>query len=375
MFHLYLLLAFIFVCWRFVLPLPCSRTVRMLLATALLLAANCHLLQRWIFGTMFSPEMPRAAVIAAGWAFCAFVLLLCLVIVLDLLLLTIKMLPGLRSPGRHLAARLRYSMAAAALCLSACGVYTAVQVPQVKRVELAVRGLPPALDGFRLVQLSDLHISRLFQAAWVSQVVQRSNALQPDMVLITGDLIDGSTSARAADVAPLAGLRARHGVFASLGNHEYYFDAKRWTATFEQLGLQVVANAHRSVPVPGGAITIAAITDPVASQFGMPGPDIALALEGALPEAPIILLSHQPIHAVAHAAQGVGVQLSGHTHGGMIKGLDLLAGLANDGFVSGLYKVDGMQLYVSNGSGLWNGFPIRLGVPSEMTELTLRRAR
>jgi predicted MPP superfamily phosphohydrolase len=105
----------------------------------------------------------------------------------------------------------------------------------------------------------------------------------------------------------------------------------------------------------------------------MPNPDLAAALRDAPAEAPVILLDHQPRMAAETAKRGIALQLSGHTHGGMVLGLDRLVARANGGFVSGHYHVGGMQLYVNNGTALWPGFALRLGRPSELTVFTLRR--
>jgi predicted MPP superfamily phosphohydrolase len=138
--------------------------------------------------------------------------------------------------------------------------------------------------------------------------------------------------------------------------------------------MQVLENSHVQVQRGGAALTIAGVTDPVASNYGLPPPDLGAALAGADPKAPVILLDHRPIAAPANAARGVALQLSGHTHGGHILGMDQLVKRANGGYVSGRYDVDGMTLYVSNGAGLWPGFAARIGVPSEITLITLRRA-
>ena len=225
-----------------------------------------------------------------------------------------------------------------------------------------------------MVQLTDLHISRLMDGDWARQVVARTNALQADLVVITGDLIDGTPQAREQDIAPLADLRARHGVIASLGNHEYYFGAERWTREFGRLGMRVLVNRHETVEHAGARMVVAGVTDRVAPRFGMEGPDTARALLGANPTLPVILLSHQPIGMQANAEAGVDVQLSGHTHGGMVRGIDRVVRAANGGYVSGAYRIGSMRLYISNGTGLWNGFPIRLGVPAEITEFVLKPA-
>lgn len=374
MFFPYVYLAYLYLVLRLIVPLPLHRATRIGLGLGLLLVCQHHMIQRWVFGTMFSPEIPRIFIILLGWLYCSFLLVLLLQLLADLALLAAWALRRGRALDARLTLRLRYAVVAVGTLLSAVGVQQAVQVPEVRRVELAIRDLPPALDGFRMVQLTDLHISRLMHGDWVREVVERSNALRPDLVVITGDLIDGSPQARAGDVQPLAELAARHGVIASLGNHEYYFGAERWTRTFEGLGMRVLVNRHATIDHDGGRLTIAGVTDRVAPRFGMEGPDTRRALEGAAPDAPVVLLSHQPIGVAANAEAGIDVQLSGHTHGGMIRGVDQVVKRANGGYVSGSYRVKGMELYVSNGTGLWNGFPIRLGVPAEITEFILRPA-
>ncbi|WP_208280408.1 metallophosphoesterase [Massilia oculi] len=375
MFFPYVYIAYIYLVLRLIVPLPCRRATRVGIALILFLVCQHHMIQRWVFGTMFSPELPRIFIILLGWLYCSFLLVLLLQLLADLAMLAAWALRRGRALDARLTLRLRYAVVAVGTLLSAAGVQQAVQVPEVRRVELAIRDLPPALDGFRMVQLTDLHISRLMHGDWVREVVERSNALRPDLVVVTGDLIDGSPQARAGDVRPLADLAARHGVIASLGNHEYYFGAERWTRAFEGLGMRVLANRHATIDHDGDRLTIAGVTDRVAPRFGMEGPDTRRALEGAAPDAPVVLLSHQPIGVAANAQAGIDVQLSGHTHGGMIRGVDQVVKRANGGYVSGSYRIGGMQLYVSNGTGLWNGFPIRLGVPAEITEFVLRPAR
>lgn len=376
MFHFVLFVLYIYVVCRFVLPLPWHAGWRLLLAAVLLPASKYHLIQQWAFGTMFSPEWPRALIVVASTACCAFVLLFFFTAMLDILLLLRWMVRRRRLADSAVLGWVRNAVGALALGLSIFGVHQAMQVPEVRRIELSLQGLPPALDGFRLVQITDLHISRLLNGSWVNEVVRRTNALKPDLIVVTGDLVDGTDDVRHEDVKPLGGLQARHGVVTILGNHEYYFDAVRWKAVFEQLGMRVLVNEHLRVPATGDGLVVAGLADQAALQQGpLPGPDIADALQGVPRDAATVLLAHRPANADMHARAGVDLQLSGHTHGGMIRGFDaLVVAPFNEGFVSGLYAVGDMQLYVSNGTGLWNGFSIRLGVPAEITEFTLRSA-
>ncbi|EHK64155.1 metallophosphoesterase [Achromobacter arsenitoxydans] len=372
MFHVIAGLIALYVIWRFVRPLKWPAAAKMLLAALLLLAAEHHLITRNFFGTMASPEVPGPVLMTLGWAFGALILLAIFLFVTDLAGLALSAFS--RSRGRALlsCARLRAGLACAAVALSALGVWQAVRVPDVKTIEVALPGLPRAYDGFRIVHLTDLHASRLLQADWMRAVVSKTNALNPDLTLITGDLVDGTPEARANDVLPLRDLRAPHGVVAIPGNHEYYADYVGWLKAFEQLGLRMLLNEHITIERDGQPLVLAGITDSAAARGGQPLPDIAAAMAGVPPSASVILLSHRPVGAAKHAKAGADLQLSGHTHGGQILGPHLLTQLANEGYVSGMYQVDGMQLYVSNGAGLWPGFPIRLGRPSEITQIVLR---
>lgn len=362
----------LYVVWRFVWLLPLGATGKALLAAALLLVAEHRLVTRTFFGTMASPEVPFAVLVVLGWAFGALILLSVLLLAKDL----VGLLSYLLSPrlGRTMlsAPGLIYGVGLAAATLAGVGVWEAVRVPAVKTIEIVVPRLPQEFDGFRIVQLTDLHASKLLQAPWMDAVVAKANALNPDLTVITGDLVDGTPEARAADVHPLTKLTARYGVFAIPGNHEYYADYVRWLAAFKQLGLRMLLNERVTITRDGRNLVLAGITDSTASAFGQPRPDVAAALDDVSTADPVILLSHRPTSAAANARAGVDLQLSGHTHGGQILGLHVLAQWANEGFVSGQYQVGDMRLYVSNGTGLWNGFPIRLGRPSEITQIVLR---
>ena len=259
-----------------------------------------------------------------------------------------------------------------ALLLSAIGVWQSVRVPDVRTVEIALARLPAELDGLRVVQLSDLHASRLLQAPWVRAVVEKTNALNPDLILITGDLIDGTPESRAADVLPLQDLWARQGVFAIPGNHEYYASNPQWLSAFGDLGMRMLLNEHVVINEKGRNLVVAGITDRAAERTAAPMPDLQAALDGTPKDTPIILMAHRPDSARANADAGVDLQLSGHTHGGQVLGLHYIAQYVNDGLVSGLCRIGDMQLYVSNGTGLWNGFPVRLGRPAEITQFVLR---
>lgn len=338
----------------------------------LLAVSQYHLWSRLSSGSMFAPEFPRTIVILFNWAFGTIVLLALLQILLDLGAGAVALI---RRAAVRIPDPARYGLGGVAVLLAGLGVAGAVRVPPLHDVEVAVRDLPPQFDGYQLLHLSDLHISRLFPATWTQEVVEQANASGADIIVVTGDIVDGSVQMRRADIAPLRNLRAADGVYAVPGNHEYYFDYSTWMRHLSGLGIQMLPNAHAIVSRKEASLVIAGLTEPWAPDYGQPGPDLKAALAGAPSGAPVVLLDHQPGKAREAAKHGVALQLSGHTHGGMIAGMDKVVALMNGGFVSGLYEVDGMALYVSNGTGIWPGFALRLGQPPELTRITLRSVR
>lgn len=372
MFHLATLILGLIVALRFLPQLPFPKPMNVAIGILLLVVSQHHLLTRLVWGNMFSPEVPRTAMIAVNWLFGAILLLAGMQVLVEIVraIASLTRRRWVEVPG-WLAGKL----GATALLVSGYGVAQAIRLPVVRTVEVPVAGLNPALDGIRILQLTDLHSSRLYPRAFVKAVVAQANRERPDLILVTGDLIDGTVDARRDDVAPLAGLRARLGVHVSPGNHEYYFGYRQWMTHFRELGLNTLENDHVMIRDRGAALTIAGVTDRAAADRDLPMPDIRRALAGSPRGVPVVLMYHQPGGAHEAAAAGVGLQLSGHTHGGMIRGFDRFIASYNDGFVSGLYNVDGMPLYVGNGTAMWIGFAIRLGVPSEMTVFTLRQGR
>lgn len=370
MFHLMFSLPCLVVLVRWLWPLPVSRRAKLASAVALLLASQYHLWSRLSSGSVFSPEFPKFLVVLFNWAFGAILLLAVFQLLLDVGALAVALVRRRRAP---IPARLRAAIGIAAMLLAALGVIQAIKSPPLEDVLIEVRNLPHEFDGYRMVHLTDLHISRLFDAPWSRKVVADANALGADLIVITGDLIDGNIAQREADVAPLRDLRAPDGVWVIPGNHEYFFGHREWMAYFAGLDMTPLDNSHAVIQRGAGQLVLAGVNDVSAPGTGAAGPDLDAALRGAPAGVPVILLDHQPRNARLAASRGVALQLSGHTHGGMIVGLDRVVARANNGFVSGRYDVDGMTLYLSNGTALWPGFALRLGVPAELTRITLRR--
>lgn len=362
-----------YVAWRYVWQLRLGLMAKAVLTMAVLIVAEHQWLVSQFAGTMASPESPRWLIIGFGVGYGALILLACFLLIKDVLGGVLYLVS--RPVGKRLLAgrRLPHFMAVSALALGAWGTSQAVRVPDVHKLELSVAGLASEFDGYRIVHLTDLHISRLLHRPWVDAVVDEANALNPDLILISGDLVDGTPQTRRNDIPPLGRLSAKDGVYAVAGNHEYYAAFSQWIETFRELGITVLENEHALIRAGASELVIAGVPDLVGPRHGQIGPDVVKALAGRPQGAPVILMDHRPGNARNNRAQGVDLQLSGHTHGGHIRGFDLLVARFNAGFVSGLYDVDGMSLYVSNGAGLWPGFPQRIGRPSEITEITLRR--
>ena len=245
--------------------------------------------------------------------------------------------------------------------------------PGVVSVEVPIAGLPKDLQGFRIVQLSDLHVGPTLKRDFVERIVETANRLHPDLIALTGDVADGLPPTLREEVAPLGRLTAPHGKFFVTGNHEYYWDAAGWVRELERLGFDALVNTHRIISHGAGRLLLAGVTDHSASRL-VPGhaSDPFAALAGAPQSDVRVLLAHQPKSAFAARAAGFDLQLSGHTHGGQYFPFNLLVRLFQP-FVAGLHRLEEMWLYVSRGTGFW-GPPLRLGAPAEITLIQLTRA-
>jgi predicted MPP superfamily phosphohydrolase len=240
-------------------------------------------------------------------------------------------------------------------------------------VEVRLGKLPRALDGFTIVQLSDLHTGMTIDRAFVQRVVDHANRLSPDLIALTGDLVDGKVEDLRDDVAPLAQLRARHGVFAITGNHEYYSGADAWIAEITRLGARYLRNERVVIGDGAASFDLAGVDDYTAAGWPGHGEDLRAALAGRDPSRALVLLAHQPRQVRRAVRYGVDLQLSGHTHGGQIWPWHYIARVQQGGLLAGRYEVEGTQLYVTRGCGYW-GPPVRLLAPLEITRVILRAA-
>lgn len=250
------------------------------------------------------------------------------------------------------------------------GYVEARRRPSVDEVDVPVKDLHPSLDGLRIVQISDTHVGPTLKRPFVETVVEIVNELEADVVAVTGDLIDGYAAALRDDLAPFRGLQSRYGVYYCTGNHEWYWDADAWKAEVANINFRPLANEHVVLEIGGARLVVGGVDDYSCPRMGgVSDPEAAIA--SAPPHDFSLLLAHQPKSCYAASRAGWGLQLSGHTHGGQFYPWNFFVGLAHP-FTTGLHDYEGTWVYVSRGTGYW-GPPLRLGVPSEITALTLRR--
>jgi len=251
---------------------------------------------------------------------------------------------------------------------SAYGVRRAFAPPVIDELAVRIPRLHRAFDGLRIVQVSDLHVGDVLGRPFLDHVVERSMRLRPDLVAVTGDLVDGRVEHLAPTISALQGLRSRFGTYFITGNHEFYSGDVAWCAALERMGLTVLRN--RTVTLRDGDARLDLVGVDDYGQKEQPrGWDLERALQGRDPEHPAVLLAHQPRAVEEGIDRGIGLQLSGHTHGGqMFPITGLVAALWT--YSSGLYRVGEGHVYVHRGTGFW-GPPMRIGSPPEIATITL----
>jgi hypothetical protein len=286
------------------------------------------------------------------------------------LLAALALEPAVQAQWRHASSM---AVIGLTLAITAIGYFMARRTAPVVAVDVPLEGLPEALEGFTIAQISDIHVGPTIRREYVDAIVERVNTLKPDMVAITGDLVDGSVRELSHDTAPLSKLASRHGTYFVTGNHEYYSGARAWIEELRRLGARVLLNEHVVLDHDGSPLTVAGVTDYSAHHFEpAQASDPAAALSGSPADAPRVLLAHQPRSAARAAEAGFDLQLSGHTHGGQFWPWNFFVRLQQP-FTAGLHRLGRMWIYVNRGTGYW-GPPMRFGIPSEITRIRLVRA-
>ena len=380
-----------------------SKPVRLLGCALWIAVSQSFSLQHHFFGSLAGPDIPAPVLVVLNTLFAAMLLAFAGMAVWELAALIAKAVrcifcrkkqpeearaadqdaPLSPSRRRFLAMTSASGLGVllpASAAASAAGVRTALAKPELKAWDAYLPGLPAAMDGLRIVQLTDLHIGPLWSVSDASYIVNMVNQAKPDLICITGDLADGEPEWRCADNVPrvkaaqqFADLKSRFGTFACTGNHEYISNYTAWMSVWEACGITFLHNAFVPLAVqPGATLLLGGLDDPRAPKAS--GSDVfASAPKG--PDTFRLLMDHRPVRAALNARRGVQLQLSGHTHGGQIRGFDAVVARANKGFVRGWYRVGDMSMYVSAGTSQWSGFAVRLGVPPEAALITLHAGR
>ncbi|WDP85383.1 MAG: metallophosphoesterase [Desulfobacter sp.] len=254
--------------------------------------------------------------------------------------------------------------------LTGYGVGHARQIPRVVDIQVVLDSLPPEFEGFKILQLTDIHVSMTIRRDYVKAVVDKANDQNADMIVLTGDLADGHVKDLRSETAPLAALKAGFGKFFVTGNHEYYSGVESWLAEINALGFTSLLNENRMIHRNGAQISLSGVTDYRAGQIvplHASSPKAALA---SVPEnLTKIMLAHQPKSIFQAEAAGADLLITGHTHGGQYIPWNYLVPL-DQPYVKGLHTHGHTQIYVSRGTGYW-GPPLRIGAPSEITVFTL----
>ncbi len=358
-----------YVAWRLLPDLwwqPVAFGATSLWLTVSLVATPLWPVARGIRRQPLKDRLTMASMIAIG----AFSSLFVFTLVRDVALLA-SALVGAVSLEVALRAQGAAAVPVLALLASLYGFVNARRRARVRRVDVPIAGLPAALHGFSIAQISDLHVGPTIKRPYIERVVDAVNALGADMIAVTGDVVDGSVQHLSHHTEPLSRLTARYGAFFVTGNHEYYSGVTAWLREFRRLGFTVLLNEHVVLRHGGAAVIVGGVTDLYAGYFDpAQRSDPAVAMAGAPGSAGVrVLLAHQPRSAFAAAQAGFDLQLSGHTHGGQFFPWNIVVRFFHP-FTTGLHRVGRLWIYISRGTGYW-GPPKRLGAPSEITYLRL----
>ena len=349
---------FALACLVFLRPMKARIRTKAIWAMVLLACASKFVCFRELGGHPFVPRISEHLIWLWDWAYSGFIILCGLATVLYFV----------RFRGKE---RL---LPIAAWGLSAWGLWNGVSVPAVRQLELAFEDLPASLDGYRIVQLADIHCSSAARRWRTQAIVDIVNAQKADLICLTGDNVDGHFADSHEFIAPLADLRAKDGIYACTGNHEYYYGYWGWRNKFYDRTTNICFLCN-ACAFPHEGLAVAGVPDVAGIKRHLDvAPDVQAAFASATNGEFRLLLRHQPRWADEAAREAkVDLQLSGHTHGGIAPGLNLLVARHNAGYTRGIYRHGKLTLYVNPGCGQWAGFPMRFFNPSEVTVIVLRK--
>ena len=256
---------------------------------------------------------------------------------------------------------------------TAYGFYSARKGPTIINQDIYLKNLPDSFENFTIAQISDLHVGPTIKKPYVEKVVNQISTINPDLIAITGDIVDGSIDYLRRDLEPLSQVVAKYGTYFVTGNHEYYSGAERWLDETDRMGFTNLVNDNKLITIKDQNIALAGVNDYRAHQIipsHRSNPDGAI--KGINKDKVKILLAHQPASIFKANEAGYDLQISGHTHGGQFWPFTYPTKQANP-YLSGLHDHNGTQIYVNSGTGYW-GPPLRLGVTAEITLFRLKKS-
>ena len=377
---------FLFLLWRGVLPLNCKWYWRVAAGFGVLLISLKFLIVKLVGGSNFAPNLPAWTLLLFAQIHITAFFFIFYTALTDTFLFGLAagktfyiLLHEKRFDWKTLLKKhpqinkIHAVGLAGAFLLSFWGISNGLATPRIRHEEIISDRVPKQADGVTISVLADLHIDNLNNAKRIRKIVNIANALDPDIVCLLGDFADGVQKQHLDALSELKNLRSRHGVFGVTGNHEYYCGYQQLMAHFRKIGLPILDNEN--VLLKELNIRVCGITDRQAKKHKELPPDIPLALAGGTPEEYRILLAHRPHEARFAASCGADLQLSGHTHGGLVRGFDRIIAKSCKGFAWGTHRIGKMFLVISNGTCMWSGFPLRFGRPAEIILLTLRKKK
>lgn len=349
----------------FVCPAVKRARAQAIWAAVLLICASKFVCFKSLGGNAFAPELNEYAIWIWNWAYSGMCILCAFsVLFLPLRPLVKKLLAG--PSGRRIWIA---GIPFLSWTLAGYGIWNGLKVPVVKELDVYFANLPSSLEGYRIAHLTDIHACAAATRWRTAAIVEKTNSLDADLICLTGDLSDGESKHQAVNAEPVRLLRAKDGVLSVTGNHEYYFDSENWRNHFRRWGLEPLEN---ECVFPRKNLAVAGVPDPA----GLRQPNLRRAFSAATNGEFRILLQHRPYIDCGGNGEKVDLQLSGHTHGGIVPVMSLIVKRFNNGLVRGIYdNGNGGKIYVSPGAGQWAGFPIRFFNDSEITLITLRKKR
>ena len=371
-----LLLLYVF--YRVILPRKVLKPIyRFLFGGLLLFLIIRPLIFLCAGGSISSPHLSAFFIEYSGVVLFAVLILAVFILLRDIFLLFTMLLAKIfhcKSLGFTLERKFIVPSLLVAFALSFYGNYNAHLLPVVRNYTVVSKDLPSSFDGFKIAFISDTHVWQGRGKDFMQSVVDITNKQNCQLVLLGGDYLDGAVEDFGEALLPLKNLRHTVGIFAVPGNHEYYFDYAGWKKFFEEkLNITVLINQHKKIVSSNGqAIFVTGVPDILAGKIGEKMPDVNHALPVLDKPSFIILLCHRPDEASKNNNFGIDLQLSGHTHGGLVPFLSKIVACFNDGFVVGQYNLSHMTLIVTRGAGYWQGFAERIASPAEISVITLK---